>query len=67
KGTIRLNWRLILSSTEVINYVICHELCHLSHMNHSHKFWSLVAQICPDYKIVSNELKKQGFSLYRFG
>lgn len=67
KKIIRLNWRLILSSPEIVNYVICHELSHIIHMNHSKKFWSLVESICPNYKYLSNELKKQGISLYRLG
>ncbi|MGB1086443.1 MAG: M48 family metallopeptidase [Methylophilaceae bacterium] len=67
KGVIRLNWRLILSRPEIVNYVICHELSHLTHMNHSSKFWSLVEELCPNYKSLSKELKQQGISLYRFG
>ena len=36
---------------KVIDYVIIHELCHLKEMNHSIKFWKLVEDVMPDYKI----------------
>ena len=50
KGEIQLNWLLIMSPPEVMDYVIIHELCHLTHMNHSAAYWQLVEHFCPDYK-----------------
>ncbi len=47
---LNFNWRLVHFEPKVIDYVIIHELAHLKHMNHSKKFWSLVAQFDPDYK-----------------
>lgn len=49
-GSISLNWKLIAASTEVIDYVIIHELAHLVHPNHSQKFWRLVEEFCPDHR-----------------
>ena len=54
---IRLNWRLFQAPPHIINYVICHELAHLKEMNHSAKFWAVVASIYPDYKAAEKELK----------
>ena len=54
---IRLNWRLLQAPPHIINYVVCHELAHLIEMNHSAKFWSVVASIYPDYKLAEKELK----------
>lgn len=47
---INLNWRLIVFSQEIIDYVIVHELAHLEHMNHSDRFWSLVEKHIENYK-----------------
>lgn len=54
---IRLNWRLLQAPPHIINYVVCHELAHLIEMNHSAKFWAVVASIYPDYKLAEKELK----------
>ncbi len=54
---IRLNWRLLQAPPHIINYVVCHELAHLKEMNHSAKFWAVVASIFPDYKATEKELK----------
>jgi predicted metal-dependent hydrolase len=50
RKTISLNWRLILTPDWVSDYVIYHELAHLSQMNHSKKFWDLVNSYYPQYK-----------------
>jgi predicted metal-dependent hydrolase len=50
-GNINFSWRLIMADTRVIDYVIIHELSHLFEMNHSPKFWALVAKIMPDYHL----------------
>jgi len=48
KNEIRLNWRLILANSDLIDYVIVHELCHIKHKNHGVRFWALCAKIIPD-------------------
>jgi predicted metal-dependent hydrolase len=49
-GHICLNWRLATMPEEVRDYVLIHELMHLKRMDHSPKFWKLVAEACPGYK-----------------
>ena len=39
KGTVSLNWRLILLPPVIQDYVILHELAHLKVMNHSDRYW----------------------------
>ena len=50
RGTISLNWRLVQVPVEVRDYIILHELMHLREMNHSRRFWSHVASVCPGYE-----------------
>lgn len=57
RNTISLNWRLIMAPDHVSDYVIYHELAHLTHMNHSTKFWQLVSEYVPDYKKAEEWLK----------
>jgi predicted metal-dependent hydrolase len=57
KTGIRLNWRLIHFPRHVVDYVVAHELAHLREMNHSPRFWSVVGEICPDYRAARDELK----------
>ncbi len=57
-GNLNFNYRLIFLSNEQMDYVIAHELCHLKEFNHSPKFWQLVAEFCPNYKIIRRKIKK---------
>jgi predicted metal-dependent hydrolase len=53
---VRLAWRLVKAPAEFVDYVICHELAHLRHMNHSAAFWAEVERQCPDYRRLRAEL-----------
>lgn len=63
RGTLSFNWRLILAPPEILDYVVVHELCHLTHMNHSKEFWALVGSVIPDYKMKRKWLKENGHTL----
>jgi predicted metal-dependent hydrolase len=49
-GALSFNWRLLLAPESVMDYVIWHEVCHLAVMDHSPRFWTLVAHYCPDHR-----------------
>lgn len=63
RGGIRLNWRLVFLPPAVVDYVVAHELAHLREMNHSRQFWSLVEQLCPDWRERRLELRRLGAAL----
>ena len=56
RGEIRLTWRLVKARAALIDYVVCHELAHLRHMNHSRAFWAEVERQCPAYRELRKEL-----------
>jgi predicted metal-dependent hydrolase len=58
-GHICLNWRLVTMPADVRDYVLIHELMHLKRMDHSPKFWKLVAAACPEYKKARAWLRHQ--------
>ncbi|TFH51131.1 MAG: M48 family peptidase [Lysobacterales bacterium] len=62
-GTICLNWRLMLLPSDLCDYVLLHELCHLRHMDHSVKFWALVESVFPDYAKREDRLEAMQGSL----
>ena len=56
RGTISLNCCLLFQRSEVVDYLIVHELVHRSHMNHSARFWQAVERHCPDWRPLDREL-----------
>lgn len=63
RGTLSFNYRLVFAPPRVLDYVVVHELCHLTHMNHSKDFWNMVGTVMPDYKVCKNWLKEHGHEL----
>ncbi len=63
RGTISLNWRLIQAPPDVVDYLIIHELMHRREMNHSRRYWKLVAKAFPDYRRAEQWLKSSRLEL----
>jgi len=55
-GRINYAWRLIMADDEVIDYILIHELAHMIELNHSTRFWALVEDNIPDYKVRQKRL-----------
>jgi len=66
RGDLNYSWRLIMAPSEVLDYVAAHEVAHLAQMNHSPKYWAIVAKICPDYHVYRNWLRANGAELHRY-
>ncbi len=59
-GTLSFTWKLIMAPTEVIDYVVTHELVHTIIKNHSNNFWVKLGEILPGYKTHVRWLKQNG-------
>lgn len=57
RGSISLNWRLVLLPAKLVDYVLAHELAHLREMNHSPAFWALVESVIPEFRARRRELE----------
>lgn len=58
RGTISLNWRLVLVRPELQDYILLHELAHLTEMNHSDRFWSLLQVYDPQARKHDREVTR---------
>ena len=62
-GTMRFNWRATMLKPALIDYIVVHELAHLTIKNHSSNFWILLADIMPDAQTRRYHLKEAGLHL----
>lgn len=63
KGNLNFNFLLMLAPSDIIDYVVIHELAHRKCMNHSVDFWKTVESIMPDYKNKRKWLREYGNEL----
>ena len=47
-GAIRFSWRVMMLEPDLVEYIVVHEMAHLTRMDHSKEFWALVASAMPD-------------------
>ncbi len=50
EGRVTLNRSLVHLPPALVDYVICHELAHFHHADHSERFWAFLATVMPDHK-----------------
>jgi predicted metal-dependent hydrolase len=55
--TINLNLELITRDVDAVEYVILHEIAHLTHPNHSKEFYNYIELYMPDWKTRERKLK----------
>ena len=60
ENAIRYSFRLLYMEKPLIEYVIVHELAHITHKNHSSAFWREVEKFIPDWREKRKRLKGLG-------
>jgi len=63
EGRMSFNWRLLLAPEQVLEYVVWHEVCHLEILDHSPRFWSLLARHWPTWREDRAWLRRNGATL----
>lgn len=66
-NSINFSFYLITAPENAVDYVVIHELAHTFHHNHSHEFWSVVEQYCPDCKTQKKVLAEAAGRCRRLG
>jgi len=67
RGTVSLNWKIILLPRDLGSYVIYHELAHLAEMNHSTRFWAKLEEFVPHAREVDRCLTRNGKRIFSLG
>jgi predicted metal-dependent hydrolase len=62
-GRMSFNWRLLMAPESVLEYVVWHEVCHLEILDHSPRFWALVAHRWPGWREDREWLRRHGATL----
>jgi predicted metal-dependent hydrolase len=62
-GAMSFNWRLLLAPERILDYVVEHEVTHLSVLDHSPRFWRLLAERFPRYREYERWLRLHGHAL----
>jgi predicted metal-dependent hydrolase len=62
-GVIRLSWRLVHLEPVLADYVVAHEVAHLVELNHSRRFWNVLAALYPGWREARERLELAGASL----
>lgn len=63
KGNINFSLFLVMAPLRVIDYVVAHEISHLSELNHSARFWDIVGSLMPDFREQRMWLRENGHLL----
>ena len=62
-GAMSFNWRLLLAPSDILDYVVEHEVAHLDVHDHSERFWELLASRSAGWEVHEAWLRRHGHSL----
>ena len=56
-NVVRFNWCLLQLPVRLVDYIIAHELTHLTERNHSYAFWKALENALPDWRMRKDEIE----------
>jgi hypothetical protein len=59
-GNLNFNWRALGAPTDVLHYLVAHELAHLKRRNHTPEFWQAIDAEMPAWREAAEWLKQHG-------
>ena len=62
-GNLNFHWRAMALPLDILEYLVVHELAHLSHRNHTKEFWLTVEKVLPMCAQAAGWLRVYGASL----
>lgn len=62
-GNMKFHFKCSMLPSEILDYVVMHELCHLLYFNHSEEYWLVVEKFMPDYKHKKQWLDENGIKI----
>ncbi len=60
RGNLSYNLKLLCAPSEMIEYVVLHEVMHLKYFNHSEAFWKAIEEVMPNYRHAVYYFRKFG-------
>lgn len=57
------NWRCVMAPSNILDYIVVHEMCHMKYKSHSKEFWDNVCSVLNDYEYRKEWLKNNGIKL----
>ncbi len=64
QGHLSFNYKIAALPLALVEYIVVHEVCHLREMNHSQRFWDLVAREIPDHPALRKKLRHIAFVFF---
>ncbi len=61
RGALSFNYKIAALPSELADYIVVHEVCHLLAFDHSQKFWDLVARTVPEHRALRKRLRNMTF------
>ncbi len=57
QNNLRFNWRIVMATAEMLDYLVVHEIAHIAHKHHGPSFWKCVLTYLPNTSALRKQLR----------